>query len=218
MAEHIRPTQSLAEAAPEAALSHQRSLAQQRSRDRLERILSAASKLIAEKGSDLVKMSEVAELAEISIGSLYQYFPDKRAIIRTLAERYAAASRNCIEQALADVRDNNALRGAFASLLDQYYAIFLAEPVMRDIWSGMQTDKELMAIELAESRACGALLAAVMRRVHPGCDPEKTAASAFLVWQLGEATMRLAISLPRSEGDAIVEAYKRMTLREIAGD
>ncbi|WP_291863722.1 TetR/AcrR family transcriptional regulator [Bradyrhizobium sp.] len=203
-------------AAPGAGLSHQRSLAQQRSRDRLERILAAASRLIAEKGSDLVKMSEVAELAEISIGSLYQYFPDKRAIIRTLAERYAAASRQCIEQALAGVRDVEGLRQAFASLVDQYYAIFLAEPVMRDIWSGMQADKELMAIELAESRASGALLAAVMRHVHPGADPEKTAASAFLVWQLGEATMRLAISFPRTEGDAIVEAYKRMTLRELS--
>ena len=217
MAEQIRSSASdRAEPAPEAGLSHQRSLAQQRSRDRLERILSAASKLIAEKGSDHVKMSEVAESAEISIGSLYQYFPDKRAIIRTLAERYAAASRTCIEQALADVRDLKGLHEAFASLVDQYYAIFLAEPVMRDIWSGMQADKELMAIELSESRANGALLADVMRRVHPCTDPEKTAASAFLVWQLGEATMRLAISLPRQEGDAIVEAYKRMTLREIA--
>lgn len=217
MAEQIRrPESDRAEPAPDAALSHQRSLAQQRSRDRLERILSAAAKLIADKGSDQVKMSEVAESAEISIGSLYQYFPDKRAIIRTLAERYAAASRKCIEQALADVRDLEGLRRAFASLVDQYYAIFLAEPVMRDIWSGMQADKELMAIELAESRANGALLAAVMRRVHSAADPDKTAASAFLVWQLGEATMRLAISLPRREGDAIVEAYKRMTLREIA--
>jgi len=205
-----------AEAAPEAALSHHRTLAQQRSRDRLERILAAASKLIAEKGSDQVKMSEVAELAGISIGSLYQYFSDKSAIIRTLAERYNAESRKCIEEALAGVRDLNGLLEAFASLVDQYYAIFLAEPVMRDIWSGMQADKELMAIELAESRASGALLAAVMRRVHPSTDPEKTAASAFLIWQLGEATMRLAISLDRSEGDAIVEAYKRMTLRELS--
>jgi AcrR family transcriptional regulator len=72
-------------------------------------------------------MSEVAELAGISIGSLYQYFPDKSAIIRTLAERYNAES-----------------------------------------------------------------------------------------WQLGEATMRLAISLDPSEGDAIVDAYKRMTLRELS--
>lgn len=32
---------------------------------------------------------------------------------------------------------------------------------------------------------------------------------------LGEATMRLAISVERAEGDALVEAYKRMVLREL---
>jgi hypothetical protein len=34
--------------------------------------------------------------------------------------------------------------------------------------------------------------------------------------QLGEATMRLAISVGRSEGDALVAAYKQMVLRQIA--
>jgi AcrR family transcriptional regulator len=200
----------------EVAASTRRAPAQRRSRERLERILSVASALIAEKGSDLMRMSEVAELAEISIGSLYQYFPDKSAIIRTLAERYNAASRKCIEDALAGVRDADGLRAAFSSLLDQYYQIFLAEPVMRDIWSGMQADKHLTAIELAESRASGALLARAMTRVHRDADPEKTAASAFLIWQLGEATMRLAISLGRNEGDAVVDAFKRMILRELS--
>ena len=217
MAEQVRPSESdRTELTPEAGLSHQRSLAQQRSRDRLERILAAASRLIAEKGSDHVKMSEVAASAEISIGSLYQYFPDKRAIIRTLAERYAAASRQCIEQALADVRDLKELRDAFASLVDQYYAIFLAEPVMRDIWSGhagrQGVDGDRVFGKPGERRAARCRHASRSRRRRS----QKTAASAFLVWQLGEATMRLAVSLPRREGDAIVEAYKRMTLREIA--
>src|SRR5437868_13385994 len=80
-----------------AAAPQRRAPAQQRSRERLERILSAARMLMSEKGSDQVKMSEVAELAGIGIGSLYQYFPDKSAIIRTLAERYHAESRKCIE-------------------------------------------------------------------------------------------------------------------------
>jgi AcrR family transcriptional regulator len=190
--------------------------AQQRSRERLERILAVATGLIAERGSDLMRMSEVAELAGISIGSLYQYCPDKGAIIRALADRYSGESRRCIEAALAGVRDLDGLLAAFASLVDQYHAIMLAEPVMRDIWSGMQADKQLMAIELRESRAMGALLAEVMARVHPGVAPERIAASAFLIWQLGEATMRLAVSLERAEGDALVAAYKRMTLRELA--
>jgi hypothetical protein len=81
----------------------------------------------------------------------------------------------------------------------------------------MQADKQLMALELAESRACGAMLAAAIQRVQPDVDPKRTAAGAFLIWQLGDATMRLAISLGRDEGDALVEALKRMSLREITG-
>ena len=33
---------------------------------------------------------------------------------------------------------------------------------------------------------------------------------------LGEATMRLAISVERKEGDALVAAFKQMALRELS--
>ncbi|TIM19850.1 MAG: TetR/AcrR family transcriptional regulator, partial [Mesorhizobium sp.] len=42
--------------------------------------------------------------------------------------------------------------------------------------------------------------------------------TAFLIWQMGEATMRLAISVERQEGDDLVAAYKRMALRELVGE
>ncbi|ATQ40974.1 TetR/AcrR family transcriptional regulator [Caulobacter mirabilis] len=188
---------------------------QQRSRERLERIVTAAADLIAADGSDQLKMSEVAARAGVSIGSLYQYFPDKASILRTLAERYGAEGRRCIADALAPVRDPESLRAAYLDLVDRYYAIFLAEPVMRDIWSGMQADRQLAAIEIAESRIAGSLLAAAMTRARPGVDPETLAATAFLIWHLGEATMRLAISTTPDEGRALVEAFKQMSVREI---
>ena len=201
----------------EPALVRGRAPTQRRSIERVERILACATELIAERGSDQMKMSEVAEMAGISIGSLYQYFPDKSAIIHALAERIGANSRACIEAALLTVHDMESLRDAFSSLVDQYYAIFLSEPVMRDIWSATQADKRLQDIELAESRVCGTLLANILVRLRPTADAAELATSAFLVWQLGEATMRLAISLGRDEGDAIVAAYKRMALRELLG-
>jgi AcrR family transcriptional regulator len=191
---------------------------QRRSRERVERMLTAAATLIAEGGSDAMRMSDVAEMAGVSIGSLYQYFPDKGAIIRTLAERYNAQGRACIEAALADVRDMDGLREAFAGLIDTYYAMFLAEPVMRDIWSGTQADKALRDIDLADSRANGAVLAEVLARLRPHADPTALATSAFLTMQLGEATVRLAISVDRAEGDALVAAFKRMVLRELCSD
>lgn len=188
---------------------------QQRSRERAERILKCASELIAESGSDALRMNEVAERAEISIGSLYQYFPDKSAIVHALARQCNAAGRACIEEGLAKVRTLNELCDAFAGLIDTYYGIFLAEPLMRDIWSATQADKSLRAMELSESKANAALLAAALRRVKPTANATEVAASAFLIMYLGEATMRLAISVDRKEGAAIVAGFKRMVMAEL---
>ena len=160
-------------------------------------------------------MSDIVARSGVPFGSLYQYFPDKGAIIRMLAERYNAEGRDCITAELANVRDMAGLREAFDRLIDIYYARFLAEPAMRDIWSGTQADKALRDIDLADSRANGAALAEVLRRLRPAADLAELATSAFLLIHLGEATMRLAISVERAEGDALVAAFKQMMLREL---
>lgn len=199
-------------------VSPRRAPSQQRSRERVERMLAAASALIAEQGSDALRMGEVAERAGVSIGSLYQFFPDKRAIIRTLAERYTTEGQACISAALAGVGDAEGLSQAFSDLVDLYYRLFLTEPVMRDIWSGTQADKALRQLELQDSRANAAPLAAVLKRLRPHADPAVLKSTAFLVWQMGEAAMRLAISVERQEGDRLVAAYKRMALRELLAE
>ena len=186
-----------------------------RSRERVERMLAAATELIVEKGSDAMRIAEVAERAGVSIGSLYQYFPDRAAIIRTLAQRYNAQGRACIEAELANVSNLADLRAAFGRLIDTYYAMFLAEPVMRDIWSGTQADKALRELELADSRANAEFLVAVLKPLRPHADPVALETTALLIWQMGEAVMRLAISVDREEGDRLVAAYKRMALREL---
>jgi AcrR family transcriptional regulator len=208
-------TELLEKADASAASLPRRTPAQHRSRERMDRILAVASELIEANGSDQMKMSDVANHAGISIGSLYQYFPDKSSIIRKLAERYSTLSRACIDVALQRVTTIAELEVAYVDLIDVYYGIFLADPVMRDIWSGMQTDKHLMALELAESRVCGVMLADAMCRARNLTPTEKTTATAFLIWQLGEGAMRLAVSVDRKEGDQIIAAFKAMTLREI---
>lgn len=188
---------------------------QRRSRERVERILGCASVLIEKGGSDTMRMSDVAQMAEISIGSLYQYFPDKGAIIRTLAERYNIVGQECIADGLAGVRDSAGLVKAFGELIDVYYAMFLAEPVMRDIWSGTQADKALRDIDISDSRINGAVLAAARERAGSRFNRQELETSSFLIMQLGEATMRLAISVEREEGDTLVEHFKRMALHEM---
>ena len=189
--------------------------AQQRSRERVERILAAAGAIIAARGTDQLKMSEIATQTGMSLGALYQYFPDKTAIVGTLANRYNAESRACIAGALDGVRSAADLEAAFSRLMTLYLSIVRAEPVMRDIWSGMQADKSLSALQMAETRVCAGLLAAALAHVHPHADPTSLARTALLIWELGEATVRLAITQPDLDGDALVETYIRMTVREL---
>ncbi|WP_340116630.1 TetR family transcriptional regulator [Pelagibius sp. 7325] len=196
------------------AQSLRRRPAQQRSRERVERILAVASQKIAESGSDALRMSEVAAEAGISIGSLYQYFPDKAAIIHTLAARYNALCRAAIEEGLAPVKDLKSLCAAFDALAAAYYDLFLAEPVIRDIWSGALADGRLRDLELEHSRVIGKMMTETLMRLFPKADRDEVAARSLLVMHLGEATMRLAVSVKRKEGDALVEAYKSMAGRE----
>ncbi len=189
---------------------------QTRSREKVKLILDCATALIAEQGSDAMRMSEVAQNAGISIGALYQYFPDKTAIVRVLAQRYNQEARECIEQGLMQVQTLPQLIEAFNCLIDEYYALFMAEPVMRDIWAATQANKTLREEEVAESRLNGALLAATLRRLRPQAESARVENMAFLLMHLGEATMRLAVSTDPDEGRELVTSYKQMAARMLA--
>ena len=55
--------------------------------DIIESVLAAASQVLDERGLDGFTTNQVAERAGVSIGSLYQYFPNKDALLAELARR-----------------------------------------------------------------------------------------------------------------------------------
>ncbi|RMH39377.1 MAG: TetR/AcrR family transcriptional regulator [Deltaproteobacteria bacterium] len=61
---------------------------QARSAQTLERLLDAAEELIVERGLDGATVAEVARRAESSVGSFYNRFPDKQALLRCVADRF----------------------------------------------------------------------------------------------------------------------------------
>lgn len=61
---------------------------QERGQARIEQILQAADALFAEVGYEAATTNAIAARAGASIGSVYQFFPDKEAILSALAARY----------------------------------------------------------------------------------------------------------------------------------
>lgn len=61
---------------------------QSRSRVMVETILAAAARVLNARPLDAVNTNELSAVAGISIGSLYQYFESKQAIIESLLDRH----------------------------------------------------------------------------------------------------------------------------------
>jgi AcrR family transcriptional regulator len=60
---------------------------QQRSAQRVEKMLEACAQLIDDVGYDGLTTTLIAERAGVAVGSLYQFFPDKRAVVQELTLR-----------------------------------------------------------------------------------------------------------------------------------
>lgn len=94
---------------------------QDRSRFSVEAILEAATRILERHGEAGFNTNAVAAKAGVSIGALYRYFPDKRSILLTLAEREKARVDSEVAMALRNPppglsRDRAAIRaflGAF---------------------------------------------------------------------------------------------------------
>jgi len=61
---------------------------QERSKATVETILAATARVLVKKGFDGLTTNAVAEAAGVSIGSLYQYFPSKEALVAALIEQH----------------------------------------------------------------------------------------------------------------------------------
>jgi len=75
---------------------------QQRSRQTVEAVLEAVPRVLRRHGAEAVTTNRVAEVAGVSIGSLYQYFPDKQAIFMALHDRHVDGVRHVIERTMTD--------------------------------------------------------------------------------------------------------------------
>jgi AcrR family transcriptional regulator len=74
---------------------------QQRSRETVAVILEAAAQLFQRHGYADTTTNKIAERAGVSIGSLYQYFPNKDALLVALAEHYLTQSTQQVALAFA---------------------------------------------------------------------------------------------------------------------
>ncbi|HWU11071.1 MAG TPA: TetR/AcrR family transcriptional regulator [Streptomyces sp.] len=100
---------------------------QQRSADRLARILDAGAVLLDETGYEQLSTRAVADRAGVPIGSVYRFFPNKRALVDALAERNLEVYAQRVAARLAPIPERE-WRAAIDAVLDEYLAMKRSVP------------------------------------------------------------------------------------------
>jgi AcrR family transcriptional regulator len=70
-------------------------------------ILDATARILARDGYDAITTNKVAELAGVSVGSLYQYFPDKAALVGAVAVRHTEAMAEVLSKATSQTQGDD---------------------------------------------------------------------------------------------------------------
>jgi AcrR family transcriptional regulator len=65
-----------------------KSASQARSRATVDALLEATTRVLLKEGYDRASTNRIAEVAGVSIGSLYQYFPSKEALVAAVIDRH----------------------------------------------------------------------------------------------------------------------------------
>ena len=78
-----------------------KSASQERSRLTVDALLEATTRVLTKEGFDRASTNKIAAVAGVSIGSLYQYFPSKEALVAAVIDRHMREMLQLVRDALA---------------------------------------------------------------------------------------------------------------------
>ncbi|MBJ6764560.1 TetR/AcrR family transcriptional regulator [Myxococcaceae bacterium JPH2] len=174
-------------------------------------ILDAAIRVLTKHGYERATTIAIAKMAGISVGSLYQYFPNKEAIVVALGEQHSREVLTCINGAFVhdDADPRQTLQAVIQAALEAHrvnpklHKVFKEEVPRRRIKSGPHTGDILMEkfVEFFEAH----------RAVLNGRTPQM---AAFIVQTVIEALTHRAVLEPHdglSVDDIAAEALELVT-------
>ncbi len=108
--------------------------AQARSRERLERILDAAEAVLGDVGYEAATMQEIAERAGTSIGSVYQFFPNKKVLVGAISDRYNETVRALFDSLLTPETMQRPWIELLENAIDALFEFNMNAPGFRALW------------------------------------------------------------------------------------
>lgn len=177
---------------------------QARSRQTVERIIAAGRTLLLEEGYDAFSTNRVAAAAGVSPGSLYQYFPDKGAILDHVIDRYWEEVTERVAASLAD-RIGETGPEMIRDTADALVAALEADrPLLRVVAEELPATRHKARRATLEVRVRELLTAYLAGRPETTHRPEPAVAAWMLVLALENVALRWVLDEPDIDRDRVV--------------
>jgi AcrR family transcriptional regulator len=178
---------------------------QGRSERRVAAFLAQAEAVIAEMGYEAATMTEIASRAKASIGSLYQYFPNKEAITVALFRRFAndLLARWATLTTEADHLDADALG---ARIIEQFVEFSNAQPAFFKILNAPVDLKK----DPAARHRLREQFASLFQKKNPALSNEEALQAAGVALQSVKGLIELSSEARAKDRPGIVAEHKML--------
>jgi AcrR family transcriptional regulator len=189
---------------------------QERARQRVERVLDAAALVFAESGYETATMEEIAARAGTSIGSIYQFFPNKLAIFEEIARRYHDKLRVFFDVMVASPLFERPMGEIIDAAIEAVWAFHESEPAFRAVWVGLGFTEEVLVEGEALNREFARRIEAVVAKKLPGLPAKSRPIVATMIVEVLTAMLIVSTRRGKTESRAIKAETKTLLNRYLA--
>ncbi|WP_372470523.1 TetR family transcriptional regulator [Nonomuraea aurantiaca] len=182
---------------------------QRRSARRVERMLDACAELLDEIGYEGLSTTRIAERAGVAIGSVYQFFPDKRAITQELTRRnveqfVSRVGRRFLEE------DYRGWWEAVDAIIDEFVDMHRSVPGFRNLRFGDVVDLNLLDSDSDNNMVIAGRLRGLLLKEFGLADSQELDMAVLVAVEAGDAVLKLAFRRDPDGAPEIIEAAKQL--------
>lgn len=186
---------------------------QTRSRERVERILDAAAHEFIETGYDAATTEAIAERAGTSIGSLYQFFPNKASLFDAMAGRYLEQARELFEGMITPEAVQLPWDKLIDTILDTFAGFHRSAPAFRAVLLNWRLSVEFLAAGDALNREFARRAEMLLTFHAPSLSARQRSVVGTMIVEVVSSMLLVSVRRDHPTADALLAETKVMLRR-----
>jgi len=183
---------------PKKPVLRRKSPVQRRSRSSVDKLLNSTELLLEELGLDRLTTILIAERAGLSVGTLYDYFPNKQSILFALASRYIEMMEALIANNEVEAREFSSWSQWYDHYMEEMISLYTQERGLIRYYNILVTVPELRVLDLKMDDLVADYLKRSIASFFPNSADDELNILVRMMITCVHNVLRFAVNLPKA--------------------